>query len=107
MKTSAPTSNRRSRKLSLWVKAEDKPGESVYGMEYIYSILERGRLAALSGDRLLAQPVILDVGYEAWRAKEAKAGDEFANVWGPATQQGPAWEALTATTYLQGGPTFW
>jgi len=26
-----------------------------YGMEYIYSILERGRLAALSGDKLMAQ----------------------------------------------------
>jgi CO dehydrogenase/acetyl-CoA synthase delta subunit len=43
------------------------------------------------------------VGYEAWRAKEAKAGDEFADVWGPALQRGPAWEAVTATTLLQGG----
>jgi acetyl-CoA decarbonylase/synthase, CODH/ACS complex subunit delta len=74
-----------------------------YGMEYIYSILERGRLAALSGDRLLAQPVILDVGYEAWRAKEAKAGDGFADAWGPAQQRGPAWEAVTAAAMLQGG----
>ncbi|NQT38684.1 MAG: acetyl-CoA decarbonylase/synthase complex subunit delta [Planctomycetes bacterium] len=74
-----------------------------YGMEYIYSVLERGRLAALSGDSLLAQPVILDVGNEAWRAKEAKAGDEFADVWGPALQRGPAWEAVTAAIFLQGG----
>ena len=73
-----------------------------YGMEYIYSILERGRLAALSGDPLLAQPVLLDVGYEAWRAKEAKAGEEFADVWRPAHKRGPAWEAVTATTLLQG-----
>jgi CO dehydrogenase/acetyl-CoA synthase delta subunit len=74
-----------------------------YGMEYIYSILERGRLAALSGDRLLAQPVILDVGYEAWRAKEAKAGDDFADMWGPAARRGPTWEAVTATNLLQAG----
>ena len=74
-----------------------------YGMEYIYSILERGRLAALSGDKLMAQPVILDVGYEAWRAKEARSGDEVADVWGPAAQRGPAWEAITATNLLQGG----
>jgi acetyl-CoA decarbonylase/synthase complex subunit delta len=74
-----------------------------YGMEYIYSILERGRLAALAGDKLMAQPVILDVGHEAWRAKEAKAGDEAAAVWGPAAQRGPAWEAITATNLLQGG----
>jgi acetyl-CoA decarbonylase/synthase complex subunit delta len=74
-----------------------------YGMEYIYSILERGRLAALSGDRFLAQPVILDVGAEAWRAKESKAGGGFEDVWGPASERGPAWEAVTATNYLQGG----
>jgi acetyl-CoA decarbonylase/synthase complex subunit delta len=74
-----------------------------YGMEYIYSILERGRLAGLSGDTLMGQPVLLDVGYEAWRAKEARSGDEFAQVWGPAAQRGPAWEAVTATDLLQGG----
>jgi acetyl-CoA decarbonylase/synthase complex subunit delta len=72
-----------------------------YGMEYVYSILERGRLAALSGDRLMAQPVILDIGYEAWRAKEARATD--GDAWGPIAQRGPAWEAVTATTLLQGG----
>jgi acetyl-CoA decarbonylase/synthase complex subunit delta len=74
-----------------------------YGMEYIYSILERGRLAALSGDKLMGQPVLLDVGHEAWRAKEARTGDEAAEVWGPARQRGPAWEAVTATDLLEGG----
>ncbi len=74
-----------------------------YGMEYIYSILERGRLAALSGDKLMGQPVLLDVGYEAWRAKEARSGDEVAELWGPSDQRGPAWEAVTATDLLQGG----
>ena len=74
-----------------------------YGMEYIYSILERGRLAALTGDRLMAQPVILDVGHEAWRSKEARSGDEVAKLWGPPDQRGPAWEAVTATNLLQGG----
>ena len=74
-----------------------------YGMEYVYSILERGRLAALSGDKLMARPVILSVGYEAWRAKEAKSGDEAAEQWGAAAYRGPAWEATTATNLLQGG----
>jgi acetyl-CoA decarbonylase/synthase complex subunit delta len=74
-----------------------------YGMEYVYSILERGRLAALTGDRLMAQPVILDVGYEAWRTKEARTGDEAAAAWGPAADRGPAWEAITAADLLQGG----
>jgi len=53
--------------------------------------------------RLMAQPVILDVGYEAWRSKEARSGDEVADVWGPAAMRGPAWEAVTATNLLQGG----
>ncbi len=74
-----------------------------YGMEYVYSILERGRLAALSGDRLMAQPVILDVGYEAWRAKEARATDGDADAWGSIADRGPAWEAITAADLLQGG----
>jgi len=74
-----------------------------YGMEYVYSILERGRLAALSGDRLMAQPVILDVGYEAWRAKESRSDEELNVLWGPAAQRGPAWEIVTATNLLQGG----
>jgi acetyl-CoA decarbonylase/synthase complex subunit delta len=74
-----------------------------YGMEYVYSILERGRLAALSGDRLMAQPVILDVGYEAWRSKEARSGDEATPLWGPPTERGAAWEAVTAADLLQGG----
>ena len=74
-----------------------------YGMEYVYSILERGRLAALAGDRLMAQPVILDIGYEAWRAKEARATDGDADAWGSIDDRGPAWEAITATDLLQGG----
>ena len=74
-----------------------------YGMEYIYSILERGRLAALSGDKLITQPVILDAGFEAWRAKEARSGEEAADVWGSPEQRGPAWEAITATNLIQGG----
>ncbi len=74
-----------------------------YGMEYIYSILERGRLAALSGDKLMAQPVLLDVGLEAWRAKEARSGAEATEIWGPPEMRGPAWETVTATDLLQGG----
>ena len=58
-----------------------------YGMEYAYSIMERGRLAALMGDKMLSMPFILFVGTEAWRVKEA----------------GPLWEATTAICMLQAG----
>ena len=74
-----------------------------YGIEYVYSIQERGRLAGLGGDKLLAQPVLCDVGFEAWRAKEAKAPpfecvtDENREDWGV------MWEAATAVVLLQAG----
>ena len=43
-----------------------------YGLEYTYSIMERSRMAALTGDKTLACPFISFIGYEAWRSKEAK-----------------------------------
>jgi acetyl-CoA decarbonylase/synthase complex subunit delta len=74
-----------------------------YGMEYAYSIQERERLAALSGDKLMAMPVISDVGYEAWRAKEAKTPADNAPEWGDETNRGILWEAATAVALLQSG----
>lgn len=64
-----------------------------YGLEYAYSIMERARLAALSGDRTLASPFICMAGQEAWKSKEAK---EIPG-------QGAIWEALTATSLIQAG----
>jgi acetyl-CoA decarbonylase/synthase complex subunit delta len=72
-----------------------------YGIEYSYSIQERQRLAALGGDKMMAMPVICDVGYEAWRVKEAKLED--APGWGPVQNRGPLWEAATAICLLQAG----
>lgn len=74
-----------------------------YGIEYAYSIQERGRLAALAGDKMMAPPVICQVGEEAWRGKEAKATTEEAPKWGAAEKRGPMWEAMTAITLLQAG----
>lgn len=65
-----------------------------YGLEYAYSIMERARLAGLSGDKTIASAFICFVGQEAWRAKEAKVEDE---------KQGIAWEMVTATALLQAG----
>lgn len=72
-----------------------------YGIEYAYSIQERQRLAALTGDKMMAMPAICDVGYESWRAKEAKLVD--APGWGDAADRGPMWEAATAICLLQAG----
>lgn len=74
-----------------------------YGMEYAYSIMERTRLAALSGDRMLSMPMLAVVGSEAWKAKEAKTPAADAPQWGDEKQRGPLWEAMTATSFLQAG----
>jgi len=65
-----------------------------YGLEYAYSIMERSRLAALSGDKTVASPFICFVGQESWRAKEAKDA---------AAEQGIIWEIMTATALVQSG----
>ncbi len=65
-----------------------------YGMEYAYSIMERARLAAFMGDKMLMMPFILFIGQEAWRVKEAK---EFGE------QQGVNWEIATAVSMIQAG----
>ncbi|MDD5422613.1 MAG: acetyl-CoA decarbonylase/synthase complex subunit delta [Candidatus Omnitrophota bacterium] len=65
-----------------------------YGMEYVYSIMERARLAAFIGDKMLSMPFILFVGQETWRIKEAKESG---------LRQGVNWEAATAVSMIQAG----
>lgn len=65
-----------------------------YGMEYAYSIMERGRLAAFMGDKMLTMPFIVFVGQEVWKVKEAK---EFGE------RQGVNWEIATAAAMVQAG----
>jgi acetyl-CoA decarbonylase/synthase complex subunit delta len=74
-----------------------------YGIEYTYSIMERIRLAALSGDKMMAMPIFCDVGFDSWRAKEAKALKEDFPGWGEEEVRGPLWEAMTAVLLLQAG----
>lgn len=65
-----------------------------YGMEYVYSIMERARLAAFIGDKMLAMPFILFIGQEVWKTKEAKEAGEV---------QGINWEISTSVSMLQAG----
>jgi len=74
-----------------------------YGLEYIYSVMERGRLAGLKGDRMLAQPILCDIGIEAWGVKEARVSEQEVPEWGPPRQRAPLWEAATAVAYLVAG----
>lgn len=74
-----------------------------YGLEYAYSIMERARTAALSGDKMLAMPFICFVGQEAWRAKEAKVTDVEFPQGGPSAERGILWEVVTAMAMLEAG----
>jgi acetyl-CoA decarbonylase/synthase complex subunit delta len=74
-----------------------------YGFEYAYSILERTRIAGLSGDRTMAMPVIVFVGSECIRAKEAKAPQTERPEWGADFERAVGWEITTAVGYLNAG----
>jgi len=74
-----------------------------YGLEYAYSIMERGRLAALAGDKALASPFICFVGQEAWRVKEATISKEEMPAWGNEIERGIIWEIVTSVALLQAG----
>ena len=74
-----------------------------YGLDYVYTILERARITGLKGDKLMAIPQICDVGGETWRVKEASADEDILPGWGKLEKRGPMWEAACAGVYLQAG----
>ena len=74
-----------------------------YGIEYGYSVMERLRLAALQGDAMTQLPMIVDVGSEAWRVKEAKVGEDVPAEWGDWEQRALEWETLTAVPLIHAG----
>jgi len=74
-----------------------------YGLEYTYSIIERTRLAALGGGRMLSQPIISFVGQECWRIKETKTSQEEMPLWGKLKERAILWEVTTAIAFLNAG----
>lgn len=78
-------------------------GSLGYGLEYAYSIMERARLAALTGDKMMAAPFVCNIGTETWRAKEAKASSKEFPEWGKETERGIIWEVATSSTFLLSG----
>ena len=74
-----------------------------YGFDYVYSIIERARIAALKGDKLMAAPQICDVAGEVWRIKETIADEDVLPGWGKLSKRGPMWEATCASLLLQAG----
>jgi acetyl-CoA decarbonylase/synthase complex subunit delta len=74
-----------------------------YGIEYGYSVMERLRLAALQGDNMTQQPMLVTPGEEAWRTKEARAAEGVPATWGDHAARAVNWEVLTASTLVESG----
>jgi acetyl-CoA decarbonylase/synthase complex subunit delta len=71
-----------------------------YGLEYTYSIVERIRLAGLSGDAALARPILCHLG-DSWKAREAV--DSAEESWGDVVARGRRWEEATGWACLAAG----
>lgn len=74
-----------------------------YGIEYGYSVMERLRLAALQGDGMTQQPMLVTPGEEAWRVKEAKVGTDVPAMWGDWAERAVYWETVTASALVESG----
>jgi acetyl-CoA decarbonylase/synthase complex subunit delta len=102
-----------SKQLNILIKDMGMPMERIvmdpttgalgYGIEYGYSVMERLRLAALQGDGMTQQPMLVTPGEEAWRTKEARAGDGVPGEWGDWAERAINWETLTASTLIESG----
>lgn len=78
-------------------------GAMGYGLEYTYSVMERIRLTALSGDAMLAAPMIVSPGQECAKIKELRAEEADFPAWGDLDRRAAMWELATATSLLYAG----
>jgi acetyl-CoA decarbonylase/synthase complex subunit delta len=109
----APMDVNLSKQLSILITDMGLPLERIlmdpttgalgYGIEYGYSVMERLRLAALQGDNMTQLPMIVTVGYETWKAKEAKVGEGVPEAWGDWKQRALHWETVTAMALIESG----
>ena len=74
-----------------------------YGMEYGYSVMERLRLAALQGDKMMQLPMIVTPSDEAWKTKESKVGEGVPSEWGEWEERAINWEVVTAVALVESG----
>lgn len=73
-----------------------------YGLEYGYSIMERIKLAAFEGDKMLNMPLIAFAGEEALKVKEAKS-DSFPASFGDFKERSIMFEITTASAVIAAG----
>ena len=85
------------------ITMDPSTGALGYGIEYGYSVMERLRMAALQGDSMTQQPMLVTVGEEAWKAKESKVGQGVPEAWGDWLERALNWEVITATALFESG----
>jgi acetyl-CoA synthase len=78
-------------------------GAMGYGLEYTYSVMERIRLTALGGDKMLAGPMMVNPGQECAKIKELRAPENDFPVWGDLGKRAVYWETATAVSLLYAG----
>ncbi len=74
-----------------------------YGLEYTYSIMERIRNDGLSGDKMLAFPMLVNPGHESFHVKEARVSEKDYPEWGSLESRAACWEIATAMSLLLAG----
>jgi acetyl-CoA decarbonylase/synthase complex subunit delta len=75
-----------------------------YGIEYVYSVMERVRMAALTQqDEKLQFPLISNIARETWKTKEAKIAEADEPKLGDAAKRGITLEAMSAMLLLVAG----
>ncbi len=75
-----------------------------YGVEYVYSVMERIRMAALTQqDEKLQFPLICNIARETWKTKEAKTAEAEDPKLGDVAKRGITLEAMSAMVLLVAG----
>ena len=75
-----------------------------YGVEYVYSVMERVRMAALTQqDEKLQFPLICNIARETWKTKEAKVAEADDPKLGDTAKRGITLEAMSAMLLLVAG----
>jgi acetyl-CoA synthase len=78
-------------------------GSLGYGLEYVYSVMERIRTSAFTGDAMLAMPMIVNPGFEVSKVKESRAPRKDFPLWGKEEEREALLEIATAMSYLNAG----
>ena len=85
------------------IVADPLTGALGYGLEYTYSVMERIRSSAFTGDPMLAVPMISNPGFEVSKIKESRALRQDFPLWGSEEEREALLEIATATSYLNAG----